>query len=185
MRFTFVTFTLYFKIHNQRFRRFVFTAEVICVEICTLCTTYARQKYVYIRVQSVVVPHLITALFPSVQGCDKPTKTQRYRTVLRRPALGSGVKCPHVVESELSDLGVNFFKVNWQWSEWGACVLDPGVPCGRGLRKRHRQCLRTDGQATLEENCRQVRRWWLVWSSFDGRSPADGNASTKALTFAL
>ncbi|KAK2178091.1 hypothetical protein NP493_563g04022 [Ridgeia piscesae] len=129
------------------------------LKLCTLCTTYARQKYVYIRVQSVVVPHLITALFPSVQGCDKPTKTQRYRTVLRRPALGSGVKCPHVVESELSDLGVNFFKVNWQWSEWGACVLDPGVPCGRGLRKRHRQCLRTDGQATLEENCRQVSAW--------------------------
>ena len=92
----------------------------------------------------------------SVQGCDKPTKTQRYRMVLRRPALGSGVKCPHVVESELWDLGVNFFKVSWQWSDWGACVLDPGVPCGGGQRTRQRQCLRTDGEPTMEENCRKV-----------------------------
>ena len=91
----------------------------------------------------------------SFQPCDKRDVRVRKRAIARKPARGSGKKCQPLLETEPCDVN-NCFSYTWRFSEWGDCILERGVPCGKGRKTRVKECVRSNGRVVDLKYCEEV-----------------------------
>ncbi|KAG7464148.1 hypothetical protein MATL_G00184190 [Megalops atlanticus] len=94
--------------------------------------------------------------------CDQNTIRKRWRHVLRLPQKEKS--CPDTQETEACMLNSTCFTYHYNVSDWSTCQLNENAVCGKGVKTRQLDCVRSDGKVEELSMCEEMgllQRWKL------------------------
>ncbi|XP_035284003.1 thrombospondin type-1 domain-containing protein 7A-like isoform X2 [Anguilla anguilla] len=102
---------------------------------------------------------------PCTPPCSENGTRVRTATPIRLPAEGK--LCPPSTETEPCKLNTNCYHYSYNITDWSTCQLSERAVCGRGIRTRMLDCVRSDGKSVDLKYCEELGlpKKWLMNSS--------------------
>ncbi|XP_017308235.1 thrombospondin type-1 domain-containing protein 7A [Ictalurus punctatus] len=97
--------------------------------------------------------------------CSDQGDRQRTAYALRMPKEGE--ECPKSMEAEPCVFNRNCFHYSYNITDWSTCQLSASAVCGRGLKTRMVDCVRSDGKSVDLRFCQELglERTWQMNAS--------------------
>ncbi|KAJ8267352.1 hypothetical protein COCON_G00125240, partial [Conger conger] len=97
--------------------------------------------------------------------CNGNGTRERTASPIRPP--GEGKACPPSTQSEPCRLNTNCYHYSYNITDWSTCQLSERAVCGRGIKTRMLDCVRSDGKSVDLKYCEELglHRKWLMNSS--------------------
>ncbi|KAJ8372430.1 hypothetical protein AAFF_G00289300, partial [Aldrovandia affinis] len=96
--------------------------------------------------------------------CQQPCNGTRVRSASPIRLPGEGKPCPPSTQSEPCQHNTNCYQYTYNITDWSTCQLSEQAVCGRGLRTRALDCVRSDGKSVKLNTCEELglERVWLM-----------------------
>ncbi|KAM6967936.1 thrombospondin type-1 domain-containing protein 7A-like [Aplochiton taeniatus] len=94
--------------------------------------------------------------------CTRSKSRTRTAYALRLPSVGR--ECPDTTDREPCSLNFNCFNYFYNITDWSTCQLSPSAVCGRGIKTRMLDCVRSDGKSVDLMFCQELdldRKWQM------------------------
>uniref|UniRef100_A0A3B3BBP5 Thrombospondin type-1 domain-containing protein 7A n=1 Tax=Oryzias melastigma TaxID=30732 RepID=A0A3B3BBP5_ORYME len=94
--------------------------------------------------------------------CTRTNSRVRTAYTIRSPSVGR--ECPDTTDKEACSLNLNCFNYFYNITDWSTCQLSPNAVCGRGIKTRMLDCVRSDGKSVDMKFCEELnleRKWQM------------------------
>ncbi|XP_061918683.1 thrombospondin, type I, domain containing 7Ab [Entelurus aequoreus] len=94
--------------------------------------------------------------------CTRSKSRARLAYTLRSPSVGR--LCPNSSEEEPCGLNLNCFNYFYNITDWSTCQLSPSAVCGKGIKTRMLDCVRSDGKSVDMKFCEELnleKKWQM------------------------
>ncbi|KAF4076092.1 hypothetical protein AMELA_G00226460 [Ameiurus melas] len=113
--------------------------------------------------------HCVLSEWSSWTNCQLPCSDQgdRQRTAYALRMPKEGEECPKSMEAEPCVFNRNCFHYSYNITDWSTCQLSASAVCGRGLKTRMVDCVRSDGKSVDLRFCQEMglERTWQMNAS--------------------
>ncbi|XP_077599244.1 thrombospondin type-1 domain-containing protein 7A [Stigmatopora nigra] len=99
---------------------------------------------------------------PCPLPCNGNTTRERRASIARQP--GEGKLCSPTTETDLCKLNSNCFHHSYNITDWSTCQLSDGAVCGKGIKTRMLDCVRSNGNSVDLKFCKELgleRNWQM------------------------
>ncbi|XP_057684140.1 thrombospondin type-1 domain-containing protein 7A isoform X2 [Corythoichthys intestinalis] len=99
---------------------------------------------------------------PCPLPCNGNSTRERRASIARQP--GEGKVCPSTTQAELCKLNSNCFHHSYNITDWSTCQLSDRAVCGKGIKTRMLDCVRSDGKSVDLKFCKELgleRKWQM------------------------